>query len=535
MRRIVTTVVAVALMGGAALSAPAVAADDTRPTDPRSAARTLGPAGSLLRADLSATPGEDPGAALTDVSGFTAEESLTTARRVLSGAAQPADPSATIALRNLWMKRSKLRGPALRSANALLARPTDGDTGDPGGPYTVAEAPPVCNTRLCIHYVPTGPDAPPSIDWVNQTLAVMDAVWTQEVDQLGYRAPVTDGTKGGGPQLDVYLKNIGTDGLYGYCVPEQRASKRTASSYCALDNDFSAAEFPDASPEDNRVVTGAHEFFHAVQYGYDYAEDVWMLESTATWMEERIATQVNDSRQYLSASPILAPYVPLDAYSQRYGFQYGSWVWWEYLSTKYGIGIVRTALQEAGTLKKDGGENSIGALQKILRKKGGLPKTYAKFAAGNLTPAANYPEGAEYPYPRFANGKLLSKKARAKTFRAKIFHLASATFGFAPKKLRGKKWKLAVSVNGPAKRTSPQAVVIAHLKNGKRQVKLVKLNSNGDGRTKVSFDGRKVIVVSVTLVNASTRYRCNRGTALACQGKPLDDKQRFSVTGRVTK
>jgi hypothetical protein len=51
----------------------------------------------------------------------------------------------------------------------------------------------------------------------------------------------------------------------------------------------------------------------------------------------------------------------------------------------------------------------------------------------------------------------------------------------------------------------------------------------------VKFDKRKVGAVSVTLVNASTRYRCNKRTVLACAGKPLDDKQRFSVTGRVTK
>ena len=75
---------------------------------------------------------------------------------------------------------------------------------------------------------------------------------------------------------------------------------------------------------------------------------------------------------------------------------------------------------------------------------------------------------------------------------------------------------------------------MVHLLNGKRQVRLVRLNGAGDGGTRVSFDGRKVFAVSVTLVNGSTRYTCNKKTVLACQGKPLDDKQRFSVTGRVT-
>ncbi|GAA1938294.1 MXAN_6640 family putative metalloprotease [Nocardioides hwasunensis] len=525
MRRALTTAVAIALMGGAALSAPAVAADGQRPINPRTA-------------DLSASGGPSdlaPQAPLPEVDQLAAGDALTTARRVFSGKARANDPSATLALRDLWVKRSELSGRDLAQAENLLARPTDGPTDPDGFGYTVPEAAPVCNTRICLHYVPTTADAPPSVDWVNQNLAVVDSIWTQEVDQLGYRAPLTDGAKGGGPQLDVYLKDLGGQGIYGYCAPETRVKNRTASGYCVLDNDFSQAQFPSATPADNLLVTAGHEFFHAIQFGYDYAEDRWMMESTATWMEERVATHVNDNRQYFPTSPIYAPQVPLDLFSSQYTFQYGSWVWWEYLSNKYGTGIVKKAWDQAGSLKKDGGKNSVEALQKVLKKKGGFTKNFARFAAGNLTPAANYPEGAEYAFPKFANGKVLTKRKRSKKFGTKIFHLASASYGFAPKGLNGKKWKLAIKVNGPAKRTSPAAVVVVHMKNGKRQVKTVKLNRNGDGRLRVGFNGKKVAVVSVTLVNGSTRYKCNRGTTYACQGKPLDDKMRFSVTGRVTK
>jgi hypothetical protein len=524
MRRILTTAVAIAVMGGAALSAPAIAADGQRSIDPRTA--DLTPSG-----DASAVP---PQAALPEVADIAGSDALTTARRVLSGKARANDPSVTLALRDLWAKKSELSGRDLSAAEAILARPTDGAGDDQGFGYTTAEAAPVCNTRICLHYVPTTADAPPSPDWVNQNLAAVDSIWTQEVDQLGYRAPLSDGSKGGGPQLDVYLKDLGGRGIYGYCAPETRVKNHTASGYCVLDNDFSQAQFPNATPTDNLTVTAGHEFFHAIQFGYDYNEDRWMMESTATWMEERVATAVNDNRQYFETSPIYAPYVPLDLFSSQYTFQYGSWVWWEYLSSKYGNKIVKKTWDEAGSLKKDGGKNSIAALEKVLKKKGGLTKTFAKFSAGNLTPAANFPEGAEYPYPRFANGKAL-KKGKSKRFNAKIYHLASASYGFAPKGTKGKKWKLAVSVNGPVKRTSPAAVVIVHLKNGKRQVKLVKLNNNGDGSIRVNFDSKKVGLVSVTLVNGSTRYQCNRGTGYACQGKPLDDKARFSVMGRVTK
>lgn len=527
MRRIVTTAVVVALWGGAALSAPAVAADHTRPTGRPGAPSVPTPAEALELTPERALP------TLEDEA--TPGEALATARRVLGGDALPRDPSPTIALRDLWMKKDRLSGQQRRVAESILARPTDGAADNQGFGYTVPEAAPLCNARLCVHYVPTGTDAPPSVDWVAQNLAVMDSVWTQEVDQLGYRAPLADGARGGSPLFDVYLKDLGGD-IYGFCAGESKVKRRTASGYCVLDNDFAASQFPNGTPTDNLTVTAAHEFFHAVQYAYDYAEDPWMMESTATWMEERIATAVDDNRQYLPWSQIYAPYLPLDLFSRNEGYQYGNWVFWEYLSTLYGNDIVHKAWSQAGSLKSDGGKNSIAALQKVLRKKGGLTKVYARFAAGNLTPAATYPEGAAYPTPKVRGGKALSKKKRTKRFSTRINHLASASYVYAPGKgLGAKKWRLQVAVNGPVKATSPAAVVVVHRTNGKRQVKIVKLNRAGDGRMKVKFGGKQVAAVSVTLVNASTRYRCGRNTVLACKGLPLDDKARFTVTGRVVK
>jgi hypothetical protein len=528
MRRFVTTAMTIALVGGAALAAPAGAADDDRPGLP-------GSAGVVDPGDLLELTPEAPLPVLEEQLDPTASETLSTARRVLAGNARPGDPSATLVLRDLWMQKSQLRGAERRQADAMLARPTDGVSDPQGFGYSVAEAPPLCNTRLCVHYVPAGTDAPPSPDWPAQNLAVMDSVWSTIVDGMGYRAPVRDGSRGGGPQFDVYLKDLGGS-LYGFCAGERRSKKRTASGYCVLDNDFATSQFPNNTPADNLAVTAGHEFFHAVQYAYDYAEDPWMMESTATWMEERIATHVNDNRQYLPVSQIYAAQVPLDAFSRTNGFQYGNWVFWEYLTSRYGNGLVLKAWKQAGTLKRDGKKYSLTALQKVLRKKGGFHKNYARFAAGNLTPAVNFPEGVEYPNPKVRGAKVLSKRKRSKRFGTKVNHLSSASYVFGPAaRLSGKKWKLALQVRGPVKRTSPAAVVVVHLLNGKRQVKTVRLNRAGDGHKKVSFDSRRVGAVSVTLVNGSTRYRCNRDTVLACGGKPLDDRARFSVKARVTK
>ena len=307
----------------------------------------------------------------------------------------------------------------------------------------------------------------------------MDSVWTTEVDTLGYRAPLSDGVKGGSPQFDVYLKDLGGD-LYGFCAGETRVKKRTGSGYCVLDNDFAAAQFPTGTPEGNLRVTAAHEFFHAIQYAYDYAEDPWMMESTATWMEERYATDVNDNVQYLPWSQLYAPYLPLDLFSRTEGaYQYGNWTFWEYLSSQYGTRIVNKAWKQSGSLKSDGGKNSIPALQKVLKGKGGLTKVYGRYAAANLTPATTYPEGAAYPAPRLKGVKTLNK-GKKKKFSIRVHHLSSRSYAYVPGKgTSGKKWKLSLKVSGPAKKTSPAAVVVLRLLNGKLQTKSVKLNSYG--------------------------------------------------------
>ena len=86
----------------------------------------------------------------------------------------------------------------------------------------------------------------------------------------------------------------------------RKGHKWLASGYCVLDNDFAEAQYG-APPMHSLRVTAAHEFFHAVQFAYDYGEDPWLMEATATWMEERVADDVNDNRQYLPYGQVGAP------------------------------------------------------------------------------------------------------------------------------------------------------------------------------------------------------------------------------------
>src|SRR5690242_18933071 len=114
----------------------------------------------------------------------------------------------------------------------------------------------------------------------------MQHVWVVEVGTFGYNAPLND-SKGPNNKLDIDVADIGDEGLYGYCTPEQQVGGAWAySGYCVLDDDYAPSEFPTNTPTENLEVTAAHEFFHAIQFAYDAAEDAWMMEGTAAWMED---------------------------------------------------------------------------------------------------------------------------------------------------------------------------------------------------------------------------------------------------------
>ena len=132
-----------------------------------------------------------------------------------------------MALRDLFVARQDLSGPARLTANRILARPTSPN--DPNGDSYRAPSRKTCGPHVCVHWVSKTVDAPPSRAWVDVTLNTMEAVWKREVGGLGYRKPASDGTRGGNAKLDVYLKDVGDQGYYGYCTTE-RGSPDTRSS-----------------------------------------------------------------------------------------------------------------------------------------------------------------------------------------------------------------------------------------------------------------------------------------------------------------
>ncbi|GAB3764778.1 hypothetical protein FB382_000849 [Nocardioides ginsengisegetis] len=495
-------------------------------------ALTVLPATTSSAIDGKPTPGAPAAPSARVLAEQQATRALTTAHAVLAGTAGASAgkrPEGTLAMRDLFTALPDLDASQQKQAHAVLARPTDG-AGDPYGDGYTVPAKRKCQGNFCIHWVPTTSDAPPSQAWVTRNLAIMNKVWHHHVTKMGYRAPVQDGSRGGNKKFDVYLKDVGAKSLYGYCAPEKRkpGTKWLASGFCVLDNDFSQSQFG-APPINSLKVTAAHEFFHAVQFAYDYGEDSWFMEATATWMEERFADDVNDNRQYLPYGQVKLAGSQLDFFNQDGFNQYGNWPFFEYLSTHYGNGVVRTIWNRAGAFKGAPDLYSTKAIRSVLGSHGGFPKVFRSYAAGNTVPARTYPEGKAWPHAVIAQRWKLSKDSRNRHHAFTVDHMASANALLKPDaSLSGPRWMARITIDAPGHKSSPGIVVIIKKKSGtiKRSVHLTR---GGYGKVKVPFSSGGVRSVTVTMANASTRFQCWHRTAYSCQGKPVDNNKQFTL------
>lgn len=475
-------------------------------------------------------------AALTHVRSLLAATSAPRADQRAARPTGPADVSGdlTLALRDLALTRSALTGDQRREADAFLARPTDG-LGDPYQDGYLTPERKKCGQRFCLHWVTSGTDAPPNQAWVDRTLAEMNKVYRAEVIDLGYRGPTSDRTasnNGGDGRFDVYLKDVGSKGYYGYCAPEQLVgSGRSYYGFCVLDDDFAQSQFG-APPANSLAVTAAHEFFHAIQFNYDAAEDPWFMESTATWMEEQVADAVNDNRQYLPQSSVARPAVPLDRFDDGTGVtQYGNWTWWQYLSERLGRSVVERVWVQASQYPGEGGKSSLPAMRSVLASEGTLAKRFASYAGANTEPQHFYSEGSAWPKARLTGSTSVGSSTRSRTYATSIDHLAAHDYRVVPSSsLASSRWGLRVSIAGPAASASPYASVVVRSRSGAISQYSVPIRS-GRGSVTVPFSAASIRYATVAVANASTRYVCGNGPDTAsCSGTPVDDDRAFRLT-----
>jgi hypothetical protein len=384
----------------------------------------------------------------------------------------------------------------------------------------------VHTAHFCVHY-----DASRvSPAWATTTATTLEQVWAVEVDRLGFRRPVPDGDG----LVDVYLQDLGT-GFYGSCAPAQAASQSTAS--CVFDDDFAPAQFSGAAPYDSLRATAAHEFFHVLQFAYDTHDDVWFMEGTAVWAEDRVFGAVNDYVQYLEHSAIARPRVPADDSGGSGGDlfrRYGAVLFWTFLSEYFrDPGIVRRVWEYAV-----GPAYSLQAVTAALAERGwSFAQAFARFGVWNTAPARWYDDGPLFPDPSWWRRAQLGRGARGTGHRTvALDHLTNAAMLIRPKHRLPRRTRLRIVIDGPAAARMPHATVQVRRRNGSVRVHDVLLSTRGTGAIRVAFNPRVVSAVVVTLTNASTRMAscgADQTARYSCAGTGADDGQVFGVRARV--
>ncbi len=230
--------------------------------------------------------------------------------------------------------------------------------------------------HFLIHYAETGTHKPYQFgsqqdndgngvpDYIDSVGVILEHVWSVETGTLGYNPPPSDGFYPSGidGRYDVFVLDIATvpslgSDIYGVTFQDSLYLDGTdmkATSFLVLDNDYSSIAIYKDHPLEALRVTAAHEFFHAIQFGYDPKEFEYdnvfheqrhhWLEMSAVWMEEQVYDDINDYYYYLGW---FAQYTNLSLRTSRetiypgVAYQYAAVVWPLYLSQKFGQDIVR--------------------------------------------------------------------------------------------------------------------------------------------------------------------------------------------------
>jgi hypothetical protein len=250
----------------------------------------------------------------------------------------------TLALRDLFVAKDSLRGEERAAAENLLLRPTT-PPDDPTDPRDIyygedADLQTQCGDTFCLHWVEVGEHAttPEFAATAFETIGHVAEVYAA----AGFRAPLPDEGQEGDTRTDFYLGDIDQYGALGFCRSDADGPVVGSAwyGYCGFDNDY--ANSPWLDPTSLLQVTVAHEYFHAVQFAYDAEDDGWLMESTATAMEDELYDDVNDNAFFLNFGqmgdpeafgyPLAGPSTPLDTFDLT---AYGNWGFWRYLTEQH--------------------------------------------------------------------------------------------------------------------------------------------------------------------------------------------------------
>jgi hypothetical protein len=234
-------------------------------------------------------------------------------------------------------------------------------------------------------------------------------------ESMGFRRPLSDeaiSANGGDDKFDVYFVDFNRAADGAFRVDTCPAGGVDACiGYVVQENDFVGYAYPNAN--EATKILASHEYFHAVQAAYDNGQDVVISEGSAVWASEQFDSSTQDLENFVHGyldtpdrsldSPPPGP-VPT--------FAYGSAIFFQFLSEKYGASIVKKLWEHLENSKGDVGEplnqsnpTWLIQLDALLKREyqSSFGLAFSEFAKWNLytqsfaDPTVSYANGAQYP------------------------------------------------------------------------------------------------------------------------------------------
>jgi len=255
-------------------------------------------------------------------------------------------------------------------------------------------------------------------DYLEFVAKSFDRAWSVEVDLLGFNPP-PDSSGNFREIYPVHCRLLsGFEKAYGQTVLEFEIPSKPNLNYVTfveINTNFSFVNYPGVSDPIVRdsmaiAVTAAHEFNHALQTGYrlwsnnDTFHDFWFIESSATFMEEIVAPEVNDYLLYLD-DYFWKAHLPLDQSSGDLD-DYGKVVLEILLGERFEKQFVRKTWEEIEN------QRALPALETVLRSvHGDLSAEFRRLSAwlyftGERAVAGQFfPDAALFPDPIFLFGE----------------------------------------------------------------------------------------------------------------------------------
>jgi len=234
-------------------------------------------------------------------------------------------------------------------------------------------------------------------DYVDETIKAFDATWNRQIVELGYNPPPSDGDG----VYDIYISSLGTQSVYGFTLP--LGSDTVIPSYIEIDNNFTDANVYYTQGIAGLQVTAAHEFFHAIQFGY-YADfgASWWQELTATWMEDVVYPDINDYYAYVP-SRFNDPESSVDHFPPGTAYPFGGAVFAHYVEQVYGIDAVREVWE---SLKSRAPQTYRLSDIDVGMPTGGLGSVFPRYAVWNYLTGTRarpnyYTEASDLPSIKF--------------------------------------------------------------------------------------------------------------------------------------